>query len=125
MRLSFPKFLCNLLFFTLTFPVFAQKASFFLVPKWQKGEAHRFELTKGKQVFRGDQQYVENESHQILTMTVVDVTPKVIPFQHVMKTRSIALNRLMSVMPLDKMVNFKALSICGKYNSHFIIYLMT
>ena len=76
MRLSFPKFLCNLLFFTLTFPVFAQKASFFLVPKWQKGEAHRFELTKGKQVFRGDQQYVENESHQILTMTVVDVTPK-------------------------------------------------
>ena len=76
MNFSFTKSLFILLFFTSTFPVFAQKASFFLVPKWEKGEARRFELTKGKQIFRGDKQSIENESRQIVTMTVLETTPK-------------------------------------------------
>ncbi len=76
MNFSFIKSLSLLLAFALSNPVFAQKASFSLVPKWEKGESHRFELTKGKQIFRGNKQSIENESHQIVAMKVVEKTPK-------------------------------------------------
>ncbi len=76
MNLSFTKSLYFLLVFASSVPVFAQKASFFLTPKGQKGESRRFELTKGKQIFRGDKESIENESRQIVTMTVVETTLK-------------------------------------------------
>lgn len=76
MNFSFTKSLFIFLVFAVSMPVFAQKSSFSLVPKGQKGESRRFELTKGKQVFRGDKQSIENESRQILTMTVLETTPK-------------------------------------------------
>lgn len=76
MTFSFTKPLCILLVFAISIPIFAQKASFSLVPKWEKGEAHRFELSKGKQIFRGAQQSIENESHQIVTLKVIEKTPK-------------------------------------------------
>ena len=76
MNLSFIKSLCFLFVFALSIPVFAQKASFFLAPKGQKGESRRFELSKGKQIFNSDKQSIENESRQMVTMTVVETTPK-------------------------------------------------
>ena len=76
MNFSFTKSLFIFLVFAVSMPVFAQKSSFSLVPKGQKGESRRFELTKGKQIFRGTKQSIENESHQILTMTVLETTPK-------------------------------------------------
>ncbi len=76
MNFSFTKSLFILFVFAVSMPVFAQKTSFSLVPKGQKGETRRFELTKGKEVFRGTQQSVENESRQMVTMTVLETTPK-------------------------------------------------
>lgn len=76
MNFSFTKSLCILLVLSLSIPIFAQKASFYLVPKWEKGESHRFELSKGKQIFRGTQQSIENESRQIVTMKVIEKTAK-------------------------------------------------
>ena len=76
MNLSFTKSLCFLFVFALSIPVFAQKASFFLAPKGQKGESRRFELSKGKQIFNSNKQSIENESRQMVTMTVVETTPK-------------------------------------------------
>ena len=76
MNLSFTKSLCFLFVFALSIPVFAQKASFFLAPKGQKGESRRFELSKGKQIFNSDKQSIENESRQMVTMTVVETTRK-------------------------------------------------
>ncbi len=76
MNLSFTKSLCFFLVFALSIPVFAQKASFSLAPKGQKGESRRFELTKGKQIFNGNKQSIENESRQMVTMTVVETSPK-------------------------------------------------
>ena len=76
MNLSFIKSLCFLFVFALSIPVFAQKASFFLAPKGQKGESRRFELSKGKQIFNSNKQSIENESRQMVTMTVVETTPK-------------------------------------------------
>ncbi len=76
MTFSFTKSLCFPLVFTLSIPIFAQKASFTLIPKWENGESHRFELTKGKQVFRGTRQSIENENRQIVTMKVIEKTPK-------------------------------------------------
>ena len=73
---SLLKPLSILLVFALSLPVFAQKASFFLAPKGQKGETRRFELTKGKQVFRDNKESIENENRQIVTMSVVEKTPK-------------------------------------------------
>ena len=76
MNFSFTKSLFIFLVFAVSMPVFGQKASFYLVTKGQKGETRRFELTKGKQIFRGTQQSVENESRQIVTMTVLETSPK-------------------------------------------------
>ena len=76
MLLFVQKTLSILLFLSLSMTILAQNASFFLVPKGQKGESRRFELTKGKQIFRDNKQSIENESRQFVTMTVVEATAK-------------------------------------------------
>ncbi len=73
---SFHKTVSILLFLSLALPVFAQKATFFLIPKGQKGEAHRFELTKGKHIFRNNSQTTENESRQIVTFSIIEKSAK-------------------------------------------------
>jgi hypothetical protein len=57
-------------------PLMAQNATFFLSPKWHLGDSHRFELTKGKQIFKEDNETIENQSRQTVTMTVVETSAK-------------------------------------------------
>ena len=68
----------NSIFLFLSFSIvaFAQNPPFFLAPKWQTGDSRRFELSKGKQVFKDNKQSIENESRQIITMTVLEKTAK-------------------------------------------------
>jgi hypothetical protein len=76
MFLSFQRTVSVLFFLCFSISIFAQNASFFLSPKWQKGASHRFELTKGKQIFQNNKESIENESRQIVTMSVVEATAK-------------------------------------------------
>lgn len=83
MSFYFHKTLNILLFLTLSMTIYAQNASFFLSPnlgnaseKWRKGVSHRYELKKGKQIIRDEKQSVENESRQIVTLSINEATAK-------------------------------------------------
>ncbi|MBL7814228.1 MAG: hypothetical protein JNL70_04405 [Saprospiraceae bacterium] len=76
MYASLPKAIVTLCFLSSFFILNAQNKTFFLQPKWTKGETHRFELTKGKHVIKNNQQSTENESRQIVTVSVVEATTK-------------------------------------------------
>lgn len=71
-----PKTIGLFFFLSLSMTLLAQNTTFFLAPKWTKGDTRRFELTKGKQIFRNNTQTTENESRQTVTMTVLEATPK-------------------------------------------------
>lgn len=71
-----PKTIGLAFFLSLSMTLLAQNTTFFLAPKWSKGDTRRFELTKGKQIFKNNTQTTENESRQTLTMTVLEATAK-------------------------------------------------
>jgi hypothetical protein len=53
-----------------------QNVHFFLKPNWTKGETRHFELTKGKHIRDGKDLKEKTETRQILTLTVLDKTPR-------------------------------------------------
>lgn len=71
-----PKTIGLFFFLFLTITLAAQNSTFFLAPKWAKGEIRRFELKKGKQIFKNKTESIENESRQTVTMTVIEATAK-------------------------------------------------
>lgn len=71
-----PKTIGLFFFLFLTITLVAQNSTFFLAPKWVKGDTRRFELKKGKQIFKNNTESIENESRQTVTMTVLEATAK-------------------------------------------------
>lgn len=71
-----PKTIGLFFFLFLTITLAAQNSTFFLAPKWVKGDTRRFELKKGKQIFKNKTESIENESRQTVTMTVIEATAK-------------------------------------------------
>ena len=76
MTLSFAKCLNIGLFLCVSVTLMAQKPTFFLAPKWSKGDARRFELTKGKHIIKNKAETTENESRQTVTVSVVEASAK-------------------------------------------------
>ena len=76
MTLSFAKCLSIGLCLCVSVTLIAQKPTFFLTPKWSKGDARRFELTKGKHIVKNKTETTENESRQTVTVTVVEASVK-------------------------------------------------
>ena len=76
MTLSFAKCLNIGLCLCVSVTLIAQKPTFFLAPKWSKGDARRFELTKGKHIVKNKTETTENESRQTVTVSVVEASAK-------------------------------------------------